>query len=175
MDFQSIESYHFLSTNLFTFKLIFLVPQGAIIHCYNHFFYSKILTLPTPTTTSLRKTSLLNSLIFFYQSHQYFYFFVCSFLSFYHIARNSSPLLLILFTCPWGTSSSSLLKTFIFLCVITLAMTRVRIAKAVVFPVVMHRCESWTIRKAEHRRIDAFELWCWRRLLRVPWTARRSD
>ena len=44
-----------------------------------------------------------------------------------------------------------------------------------VFPVVMHRCESWTIKKAEHRRIDAFELWCWRRLLRVPWTARRSN
>ena len=44
-----------------------------------------------------------------------------------------------------------------------------------VFPVVMYRCESWTIKKAEHRRIDAFELWCWRRLLRVPWTARRSN
>ena len=44
-----------------------------------------------------------------------------------------------------------------------------------VFPIVMHRCESWTIKKAEHRRIDAFELWCWRKLLRVPWTARRSN
>ena len=44
-----------------------------------------------------------------------------------------------------------------------------------IFPVVMYRCESWTIKKAEHQRIDAFELWCWRRLLRVPWTARRSD
>ena len=44
-----------------------------------------------------------------------------------------------------------------------------------VFPVVMYRCESWTVKKAEHRRIDAFELWCWRRLLRVPWTARRSN
>ena len=44
-----------------------------------------------------------------------------------------------------------------------------------VFPVVMHRCESWTIKKAEHRRIDAFELWCWRRLLRVPWSARKSN
>ena len=44
-----------------------------------------------------------------------------------------------------------------------------------VFPVVMHGCESWTVKKAEHRRIDAFELWCWRRLLRVPWTARRSN
>ena len=47
--------------------------------------------------------------------------------------------------------------------------------KAMVFPVVMHGCESWTIKKAEHQRIDAFELWCWRRLLRVPWTARRSN
>ena len=47
--------------------------------------------------------------------------------------------------------------------------------KAMVFPVVMYRCESWTIKKAEHQRIDAFELWCWRRLLRVPWTARRSN
>ena len=52
--------------------------------------------------------------------------------------------------------------------------TRVCLAKAVVFPVVMYGCESWTIKKAEHRRIDAFELWCWRRLLRVPWTAKRS-
>ena len=47
--------------------------------------------------------------------------------------------------------------------------------KAMVFPVVMHGCESWTIKKAEHQRIDAFELWCWRRLLRVPWTAGRSN
>ena len=53
--------------------------------------------------------------------------------------------------------------------------TRVRLAKAMVFPVVMYRCESWTIKKAEHERIDAFELWCWRRLLRIPWTARRSN
>ena len=53
--------------------------------------------------------------------------------------------------------------------------TKVHIAKAIVFPVVMYGCESWTIKKAEHRRIDAFELWCWRRLLRVPWTARRSN
>ena len=50
--------------------------------------------------------------------------------------------------------------------------TKVRQVKAMVFPVVMYRCESWTIKKAEHRKIDAFELWCWRRLLRVPWTAR---
>ena len=52
--------------------------------------------------------------------------------------------------------------------------TKVCLVKAMVFPVVMYGCESWTIRKAEHQRIDAFELWCWRRLLRVPWTARRS-
>ena len=53
--------------------------------------------------------------------------------------------------------------------------TKVRLVKAMVFPLVMYRCESWTIKKAERRRIDAFELWCWRRLLRVPWTARRSN
>ena len=53
--------------------------------------------------------------------------------------------------------------------------TKVRLVKAMVFPVVMYGCESWTIRKAEHQRIDAFELWCWRRLLRVPWTAGRSN
>ena len=52
---------------------------------------------------------------------------------------------------------------------------KVRLVKAMVFPVVTYGCESWTIKKAEHRRIDAFELWCWRRLLRVPWTARRSN
>ena len=54
-------------------------------------------------------------------------------------------------------------------------LTKVRLVKATVFPVVMYGCESWTIKKADHRRIDAFELWCWRRLLRVPWTARRSN
>ena len=53
--------------------------------------------------------------------------------------------------------------------------TKVRLVKAMVFPVVMYGCESWTIKKAERRRTDAFELWCWRRLLRVPWTARRSN
>ena len=53
--------------------------------------------------------------------------------------------------------------------------TRVRLVKAMVFPVVMYGCESWTVKKAEFQRIDAFELWCWRRLLRVPWTARRSN
>ena len=52
--------------------------------------------------------------------------------------------------------------------------TKVHTVKAIVFPVVMYRCESWTIKKAEHQRIDAFELWYWRRLLTVPWTARRS-
>ena len=54
-------------------------------------------------------------------------------------------------------------------------LTKVHMVKAMVFPVVMYRCESWTIKKAEHPRIDAFELWCWRRLLRVPWTARGSN
>ena len=57
---------------------------------------------------------------------------------------------------------------------ITLA-TKVHLVKVMVFPVVMYGCESWTVKKAERRRIDAFELWCWRRLLRVPWTARRSN
>ena len=52
--------------------------------------------------------------------------------------------------------------------------TKVHLVKAMVFPVVMYRCESWTIKRAEHQIIDAFELWCWRRLLRVPWTSRRS-
>ena len=54
-------------------------------------------------------------------------------------------------------------------------LTKVRLIKAMVFPVVMYGCESWTIKKAERRRIDAFELWCWRRLLRVPWTARSNQ
>ena len=54
-------------------------------------------------------------------------------------------------------------------------LTEVHLVKAMVFPVVMYECESWTIKKAEHRRIDAFEVWCWRRLLRVPWIARRSS
>ena len=54
-------------------------------------------------------------------------------------------------------------------------LTKVRLVNAMVFPMVMYRCESWTVKKAEHRRIDAFQLWCWRRLLRVPWTARRSN
>ena len=54
-------------------------------------------------------------------------------------------------------------------------LTKVRLVKAMVFPLVMYGCESWTVKKAERRRIDAFELWCWRRLLRVPWTARTSN
>ena len=54
-------------------------------------------------------------------------------------------------------------------------LTKVHLVKAIFFPVVMYGCESWTIKKAESQRIDAFELWCWRRLLRVPWTARRSN
>ena len=54
-------------------------------------------------------------------------------------------------------------------------LTKVHLVKAMVFPVVVYECESWTVKKAEHRRIDAFELWCWRRLLRVPWTARMSN
>ena len=53
--------------------------------------------------------------------------------------------------------------------------TKVHLVEAMVFPVVMYGCDSWTVKKAEHRRIDAFELWCWRRLLRVPWTARQSN
>ena len=54
-------------------------------------------------------------------------------------------------------------------------LTKVHIVKVLVFPVVKYRCENWTVKKVEHQRIDAFELWCWRRLLRVPWTARRSN
>ena len=53
--------------------------------------------------------------------------------------------------------------------------TKVHIVKAIIFPIVMYGCESWTIKKAEHQRIDAFELWCWRRFFRVPWTAKRSN
>ena len=54
-------------------------------------------------------------------------------------------------------------------------LTKICLVKAMVFPVVMYGCESWTLKKVEHRRVDAFELWCWRRLLRVPWTSRRSN
>ena len=66
------------------------------------------------------------------------------------------------------TNLDSILKSIIL-------PTKVRLVKSLVFPVVMYGCQSWTIKKAEPRRIDAFELWCWRRLLRVPWTARRSN
>ena len=58
---------------------------------------------------------------------------------------------------------------------LTIEKCKVRLVKAMVFPVVMYECESWTVKKAERQRIDAFELWCWRRLLRVPWTARRAN
>ena len=74
---------------------------------------------------------------------------------------------------PWGkklTNLDSILKSRD----ITLP-TKIHPVKTTVFPVVMYGCESWTIKKAEHRRTDAFELWCWRRLLRVPWTGRRSN
>ena len=54
-------------------------------------------------------------------------------------------------------------------------LTKVHLVKAIVFPVIMYECESWTVKKTEHQRMDAFALWCWRRLLRVPWTARRSN
>ena len=67
------------------------------------------------------------------------------------------------------TNLDSILKSKVYL------STKVCLVKAMVFPVVMYECESWTVKKAEHGRIDAFELWCWRRLLRVPWTARRSN
>ena len=74
------------------------------------------------------------------------------------------------YVCTAMTNLDSILKSRD----ITL-LTKFCIVKAMVFPVVMYGCESWTIKKAEHRRTDAFELWCWRRLLRVPWTARRSS
>ena len=73
-----------------------------------------------------------------------------------------------------GRKASTNLDSILKSRVITLP-TKVRLVKAMVFPVVMYGCESWTVKKAEHRRIDAFELWCWRRLLKVPWTARRSN
>ena len=73
-----------------------------------------------------------------------------------------------------GRKAMSNLDSILKSKVITLS-TKVHLVKAMVFPVVMYGCESWTIKKAEYQRIDAFELWCWRRLLRVPWTARRSN
>ena len=67
------------------------------------------------------------------------------------------------------------IRVFSYESTLRMRSTKVCIVKAIVFPVVMYGCESWTVKKAEHQRIDAFELWCWRRLLRVPWTARRSN
>ena len=75
---------------------------------------------------------------------------------------------------PWKESYDQPRKSILKSRDITLS-TKVSLVKAMFFPVVMYGCESWTLKKAEHRRIDAFELWCWRRLLRVPWTARRSN
>ena len=85
---------------------------------------------------------------------------------------------------PYSQTYNPALKVDIFICTnldsilnsrdITLP-AKVRLVKAMVFPMVMYGCESWTVKKTEHQRIDAFELWCWRRLLRVPWTARRSN
>ena len=76
----------------------------------------------------------------------------------------------------WGAIASSMTKLENILKSRDITLpTKVRLVKAVVFPVVMYGCESWIVKKAEHQRIDAFELWCWRRLLRVPWTSRRSN
>ena len=77
-------------------------------------------------------------------------------------------------TCIWSYLALTILDSILKSRDIMLP-TKVRLVKAMVFPVVMYGCEAWTIKKAEHWRIDAFELWCWRRLLRVPWTARRSN
>ena len=74
---------------------------------------------------------------------------------------------------PWSPHDG-LYTSVLSLSALLLHCLKVRLVKAMVFPVVMYGCESWTVKKAEHRRIDAFELYCWRRLLRVPWTARRS-
>ena len=73
-----------------------------------------------------------------------------------------------------GTKARTNLNSILKSRDITLS-TQVHIVKVMVFPVIMYGCESWTIKKAEHQRIDAFELWCWKRLLRIPWTARRSN
>ena len=76
---------------------------------------------------------------------------------------------------PWFLDNSSLNAYSVFKSRDITLPTKVRLVKAMVFPVVMYGCESWTVMKAERWRIDAFEVWCWRRLLRVPWTARRSN
>ena len=86
------------------------------------------------------------------------------------VAKSRTRLSDFIFTFTTTTNLDSIFKSRD----ITLP-TKVRLVKAMVFPVVMYGCESWTVKKAEHRRIDALELWCWRRLLRVPWTARRSN
>ena len=77
-------------------------------------------------------------------------------------------------TCSLGKKAMTNLDSILKSRDITLP-TKVHLVKVMIFPVVMYGCESWTIKKAEHQRIDAFELWCWRRLLRVPWTARRPN
>ena len=90
---------------------------------------------------------------------------------------------LLFFTCIHIYSNSIYLRDHLILSLIDIILksrditlsTKVRLVKAMVFLVVMYGCESWTVKKAERRRIDAFELWCWRRLLRVPWTAGRSN
>ena len=84
--------------------------------------------------------------------------------------RSALAVAFINFKSSFLSNIASILKSR----VITLP-TKVRLVKAMVFPVVVYGCESWTVKKAECRRIDAFELWCWRRFLRVPWTARRSN
>ena len=66
-------------------------------------------------------------------------------------------------------------STVVLICISLMIREKVHLVKAMVFPVVVYGCESWTVKKAEHQTIDAFELWCWRRLLSVPWTARRSN
>ena len=76
--------------------------------------------------------------------------------------------------CSWGRKAMTNLDSILKNRDIT-SPTKVRLVKAMVFPMVMYGCESWTIKKAEHQRVDAFEMWCWRRLLRVPWTARRPN
>ena len=76
--------------------------------------------------------------------------------------------------CSWGRKAMTNLHSILKNRDIT-SPTKVRLVKAMVFPMVMYGCESWTIKKAEHHRVDAFALWCWRRLLRVPWTARRPN
>ena len=76
---------------------------------------------------------------------------------------------------PWGHKELDTTKHILIISPLNLFLTSTRLVKAMVFPVVMYECESWTVKKAERRRIDAFELWCWRRLLRIPWTARRSN